>query len=99
DNQGAGVAIADLTGGGSQDMVVVAVDNPHGQNRGIYRSGRKRDDSVNVAGGWTPWIDIPDWFSWENQGVGVATFDIDHDGRQDLILFMIDDPPGQNQGY
>jgi hypothetical protein len=29
----------------------------------------------------------------------VAVADVDRDGQQDLIVFMIDSPPGQNQGY
>ena len=99
ENQGGDVAVADLAGSGDQDLVVITVDNPGGQNRGIYRVGRKLDDNGNVTAGWSPWIDVPDWFSWENQGAGAAIFDLDKDGKQDLIVFMIDNPPGQNQGY
>jgi hypothetical protein len=98
DNAGGNIAIADL-GDGNLDAVVLSVDNPDGQNRGIYRVGRNLDPSGNVTGGWTPWTDVPDWFSFENQGAGVAVFDVDKDGRQDLIVFMIDNPPGQNAGF
>ena len=90
---------ANLTGAGKQDLLVIAVDNPGGQNRGVYRIGRQLDGQGNATGGWTPWIDVPDWFSFENQGAGVAAADLDKDGRQDLIVFMIDNPPGQNQGF
>ena len=99
DNQGGGVAVADVAGTGKPDLLVVTVDNPGGQNRGVYRLGRRLDAQGNVTAGWTPWIDIPDWFSWENQGVGAAVVDLDKDGHQDLVVFMIDNPPGQNQGY
>ena len=99
ENQGGGVAVADVTGTGKPDLLVIAVDNPAGQNRGIYRLGRTLDGQGNVTGGWTPWIDVPDWFSWDNQGAGAAVIDLDKDGHQDLIVFMIDNPPGQNQGY
>ena len=99
DNQGGGVAVADVAGTGKPDLLVVTVDNPGGQNRGVYRLGRRLDDQGNVTAGWTPWIDIPDWFSWENQGVGASVIDLDKDGHQDLVVFMIDNPPGQNQGY
>jgi hypothetical protein len=98
DNQGGGIAVADL-GDGNQDVVVMTVDNPVGQNRGIYRVGRNLDANGNVTDGWTPWIDVPDWFSFENQGAGIAVFDLNKDGRQDLIVFMIDNPPGQNGGF
>jgi hypothetical protein len=97
ENQGGGVATADLSGSGQQDLVAFMVDNPPGQNRGLYRIGRDLDASGNVTGGFTPWIDVPDWFSFENQGAGVAVADIDKDGKQDLIVFMIDNPPGQRR--
>ncbi|MFL6416252.1 MAG: galactose oxidase-like domain-containing protein [Bryobacteraceae bacterium] len=99
ENQGSGIAVADLTGTGDQDLVVLTVDSSEGQNRGIYRVGRKLDATGNVTGPWTPWFDVPDWFPFENQGAGAAIFDLDKDGQQDLIVFMIDNPAGQNQGY
>jgi hypothetical protein len=99
DNQGGGVAVAELTGAGNQDLIVITVDNPAGQNRGLYRVGRRLDAQGKVTAGWTPWTDVPDWFSFENQGAGAAVVDLDKDGRPDLIVFMIDNPPGQNQGY
>jgi hypothetical protein len=99
DNQGGGVAVAELTGAGNQDLLVITVDNPGGQNRGVYRVGRGLDAQGKVTAGWTPWTDVPDWFSFENQGAGAAVVDLDKDGRQDLIVFMIDNPPGPNQGY
>jgi Domain of unknown function (DUF1929)/Kelch motif len=98
ENQGGNIAVADLTSTGKQDLLVIAVDNPAGQNRGVYRIGRALDAKGIPGGGWTPWIDVPDWFSFENQGVGAAIADVDHDGQQDLIVLMIDSPPGRNRG-
>jgi hypothetical protein len=99
ENQGAGVAVADLTGQGKQDLLVLTVDSPDGQNRGMYRVGRDIDSLGNAVGGWSPWMAVPDWFSFENQGCGAALFDLDKGGKQDLVVFMIDNPPGQNQGF
>jgi hypothetical protein len=72
ENQGAGIALADLHGNGSTDLVVFMVDAPEGANRGVYCIGRGLDGDGVVSGGWTPWLEVPDWFSWENQGAGVA---------------------------
>ena len=99
ENQGAGVAVADLTGSGRPDLVVLMVDNGPQGNRGLYRVGRDLDQNGVVSGGWTPWIDVPDWFSWENQGAGVAVADVSGSGRPDLIVLAVDNPPGRNQAF
>jgi len=98
ENQGGGVAVGSLSGDGTSDLVVFMVDNPPGQNQGLYRVGKNLDDSGAVTGGWTPWINIPDWFSHENQGAGIALVDLDGSGTLDLVVTMVDNPPGQNQG-
>jgi len=98
DNQGGGIAIADLKGDGTKDLIVFMIDNPPGQNRGVYQVGHGLDANGNVTGGWTGWIDVPNWFSWENQGGGIAVADLSGDGKQDLVVFMIDNPPGLNRG-
>jgi hypothetical protein len=100
ENQGAGVAVADLDGDGALDLVLLMVDNvPDGPNRGLYRVGKTLNADGTVTGGWGPWIDVPEWFSWENQGAGVAVADLDGDGALDLVLLMVDNPPQQNQGF
>jgi hypothetical protein len=60
ENQGGGIAVANLSGGANQDFLVTAIDNPKGKNRGMYRVGRNVDAQGQVTGGWTPWLDIPD---------------------------------------
>jgi hypothetical protein len=65
----------------------------------LYRIGRKLDANGNVTGGWTPWIDVPDWFSWDNQGAGVAVIDLDKNGHPDLLIFQIDNAVEQNQAF
>jgi FG-GAP repeat len=99
ENAGGGVAIADLDGNGKQDFVVFMVDNGPAQNRGLFRIGRDLDAAGVVRGGYTPWIDVPDWFSFENAGASVAVADVDRDGKQDIVIFMIDNPVGQNAGF
>ena len=47
----------------------------------------------------TDFTAVPDWFSYENACAGIAVADISGDGFPDLVVFMVDDPPGQNAGY
>jgi hypothetical protein len=91
--------VADLDGDGRPDLVVLMVDAPPGKNAAWYRVGWALDATGNVTGGWTDWTPVPDWFSWENQGAGAAVADLDGDGRPELLVFQVDNPPGQNAGY
>ena len=43
-------------------------------------------------------IPVQDWFSWENQGAGVAVASLEGNGRNDLIVLLVDAPDGQNRG-
>jgi hypothetical protein len=99
DTQGAGITVADLNGNGKLDLVVLMVDNAAQLNRGVYRVGRDLDGDGNAAGGWSDWIDMPGWFSWDNQGGGVAVADTTGNGHPDIVVFGIDNPPQQNQAF
>ena len=98
-NEGTGVAIADISGNGQPDLLVFRVDAvPNGQNAGYYRIGWDVDAAGQVTG-WSPWLAVPDWFPWFNAGADVTVADIDGDGLLDLVVLMVDSPPGRNQGY
>src|SRR3974390_2396596 len=81
-NQGGGNAVADRKGDGTRDLIVFMIDNPPGQNRGVYQIGHGLDANGNVTGGWTGWIDVPDLFSWGNQGAGGAVGDRESGGAR-----------------
>lgn len=98
-NEGAGIAIADVNGDGTPDLVVLMVDAPDGQNAAFYRVGWSLDGDGQVTGGWTPWTAVPDWFSWQNQGADLTVADVDGDGTLDLVVLMVDAPEGANAGY
>ena len=99
ENQGAGIAVADINRNGRSDLLVFHVDNPAGANHGHYRIGWNLDAAGNVTGGWSPITAVPGWFGWENQGAGVAMSDLNGTGRQDLVMFHVDNPGGDNHGY
>ena len=98
ENQGGGIALADLDGDGSLDLVVFVVDAPPGQNVGLVRVARGLDAEGVPTGGWGPWQTVPDWPSWENQGADCAVADVNDDGALELVLLVIDNPAGQNAG-
>ena len=80
ENQGAGIAVTSLEGSPQRDALVLLVDNPVGPNRGLYKVGLALDAQGNASGGWSDWIEIPGWFSFDNQGAGLAAADLDGRG-------------------
>src|SRR5207302_7857865 len=88
ENQHGAITLSDLDGDGTLELIVLMVDAPVGVNAGKYRVGRKLNAQGVVTGGWTPWIDVPDWFSWENEGAGIATIASKTLGKKDLVVFQ-----------
>jgi hypothetical protein len=74
ENHDCGLAVADIDGDGNPDVLVLMVDDPVGQNAGLYRVGHNFAADGTV-GSWGPWIPIPDWWGWENQGAGSVRCD------------------------
>jgi len=98
EDQGAGVAIADISGTGQFDLIVFHLDNPQGENHGYYRVGRNLDEQGNITGGWGDIIRIDGWFGAHNQGAGIAVGTL-QDDNPDLFIFHIDNPAGENRGF
>ena len=62
------MAVADISGNGQPDLLVLRVDAvPNGPNAGWYRIGWNVDAAGQVTG-WSPWLPVPDWFPWLNAG-------------------------------
>jgi hypothetical protein len=99
ENQGGGIAAADINGDGRLELIVFHIDNPGGENRGYYRVGWALDASGTAAGGWGGPVAIPGWFGADNQGGGIALAAVSGDFQLDMIVYHIDNPSGDNIAY
>ena len=97
ENQGAGIAVADLNGSGKHDLLIFQIDGAVDQNQAFYKIGSDLDINGNVHGDWALWQGAPGWFAWENQGGDITTRL--NNGKLEMMVMMIDNPPGQNAGY
>jgi hypothetical protein len=98
ENQGAGIAVADINGNGRPDLVVFHIDNAPGRNYGFYRIGWDVDGQ-GVVSRWSAPLRLPDPFADETRGGGIALADVDHNGQPDLIVFYLNRVSGDNEGY
>ena len=96
DNQGAGIAVSDLSNNGQQALIVLMVDSAAGKNKGLYRVGKNLDVKGTSSGGWGDWIEIHDWFSDEKQGGGIAATTLG--GKHKMFILNVDSPVQQNAG-
>jgi len=94
--QGAGIAIADLSGKGQLHLISFYVDGPQGENRGFYRIGRNLNSDGIALGGWSEAIRVPGVLGKQTQGAGVAVTQMPGNSRPHLIVFHLDNPPGAN---
>jgi len=98
ENQGGGIAAADMDGNGVPDLMVFHIDNPDGSNAGYYRIGWNPDNAGQIHS-WTEQYPIPVWWGNDNAFGGLDVADIDANGFPEVIAFHIDHPSGGNQGY
>lgn len=91
DNEGGGVAIADINGNGKPDMILMGVDAPLGENRFWYKILFDLDKSGFPSRESTTIYNIQA-SGWDSAGGGIAISDINKNGKPDLILMCADRP-------
>ena len=96
ENQGAGVALAGLRNTGVQDLIIFQIDNAIGQNQAFFRIGKDLKANGTVADGWSTWHGVPDWFSDEKQGGGIAATTLG--GKHKMFILNVDNPVQLNAG-
>lgn len=94
--QGAGLAVGDIDLDGTNDMLVMAYDNPAGNNTFRYRIGWQLNKK-GIASNWTPYVSVPGLGNPSSTilGAGAALGDINGNGKLDLVLMAT----GSSQSY
>jgi hypothetical protein len=97
DAQGAGIAIADINGNGTPDMILMTVDNPPGQNYFRYEIGWDLDENGKAT--W--WENFPQvgGATFESQGGGMAITDLNGNGIPDIVFMTIDHPGNKANAF
>lgn len=97
-DRGGGIALADISGDGHPDLVVFHLGAPAGQNHGHYQVGWSLDKQ-GQAQAWSPLMSVPGGYGAKDQGTAITLADTNRSGKLDLIVFHIENPPGENRGY
>jgi hypothetical protein len=97
ESQGGDVAFYDINGNGVQDVVMVWVDNPPGENTIRYHIGWDVSSVNGKASSWSSIKTKPDWVGHGTHGVGIAFAYIDAGTTPDMVLTWVDIPSGENK--
>ncbi|MCH9651799.1 MAG: S8 family peptidase [Deltaproteobacteria bacterium] len=94
DGDGASLEIGDLNNNGIPDLILMAYDDPAGQNEFRYQVGLDLNPD-GKATSWTPVIHVGG-VGHTGHGAGVTLGNLDNDSRPEMILMAYDAPPGLN---
>ncbi|MCY1081486.1 RICIN domain-containing protein [Archangium lansingense] len=96
---GAGIAVGDINGNGRPDLVVVHVDNPDGADGTHYRIGWDLTTSGSVSSWSGPYGFSGGFHGSRTQGADVALYDLNGNGKLDMVVGTVDDASGGNAIY
>jgi Common central domain of tyrosinase/Polyphenol oxidase middle domain len=94
EGQGAGAAAADLDGNGQPELLLMAYDNPGGENSFRYTIGWNLDAQGRAAN-WSTHAQVRG-VGWEGQGAAVVIGQIDTNPRPDFLFIAYDNPAQAN---
>jgi hypothetical protein len=98
EDSGLGVAVTELNGNSTPELVVAWVANPPGDNWAAYKIGWDLD-ADGKASSWSAKKSIPGWVGGSTQGVGLDIVDLNSNGHPEMFFGWIDDPTGVNKGH
>ena len=94
EGQGAGLAVTNLDGDSTPDIVFMAYDNPARGNTFRYIVGYDMQANGSVSS-WSSMHTVGG-VGWEADGAGIAIGNLNWNSRPDAILMAYDDPAGAN---
>ncbi|MGE5342927.1 MAG: hypothetical protein ACM3SY_15745 [Candidatus Omnitrophota bacterium] len=95
EGQGSGIAISNFDANPRPEMILMAYDNPYGDNSFRYRIGWNLN-SDGIAAYWDDNYTVVQGAGWEGQGAGVAIANLDSNDRPEMIFMAYDNPYGDN---
>ncbi|MBC8422432.1 MAG: hypothetical protein H8E01_00215, partial [Chloroflexi bacterium] len=97
-SSGLGAAVTELNGNDTPELVVAWVDDPDGQNKAYYRVCWDLATD-GTASSWSSGKTISVGGDSSTQGAGLDIYDIDGNGRPDIVFGWLDNPSGVNKGW
>lgn len=93
------VALGNVRSAGSKDIIFAHVYTERDRNVVQYTIGYEMDQNGNVTGGWSEPRNVYGWYGKETTGVSVSLYDIDGNGKPELILSHVDNSSSVRSGF
>ena len=98
EDSGLGVAVTELNGNSTPELVVAWVANPSGENWDAYKIGWDLT-SAGQASSWSAKKSILGSVGSDTGGVGLDIYDLNGNGHPEMFFGWIDNLSGVNKGY
>lgn len=93
---GLGIALTELNGNSTPELVVAWVENPAGENSAYYSVGW---DIPADPTNWSAKKQIPGWVGGSTEGAALDIYDVDGNGHPDMLFGWIYNLTGVNRGH